>query len=131
METIVHRNKSQIIVASSLDIAAGVWLIICPFVLHFDQVRNAAASDCFFGILIALLAAFRVFGGYSFSGISWINALFGVWILTSPFFLGFYRFHVPLINNIITGAAVIAFACWSAMATATERHPVNSILGNP
>ena len=117
MDTGVIHHRGQIITASSLDFLAGVWLIISPFVLHFQQVRNAAAIDGFLGVLICVLAGCRIMGAYIFPGISWTNAFFGMLILASPFYVGFYHFHTALLNNIISGIVVILLSSWGAVVT--------------
>jgi hypothetical protein len=127
MDTGVIHHRGQIITASSLELFVGGWLIISPFVLHFQQVRNATAIDGFFGILICVLAGCRIMGAYIFPGISWTNAIFGFWILVSPFCVGFYHFHTALINNLISGAALILFATWSATVTIRRSHELRRL----
>jgi hypothetical protein len=118
-DPIIHRKQIQ--VASGLDFLAGIWLIAAPFALHFQNVRNAAAIDGFFGVLIALLAGVRIFA-YMFPSISWFNVVFGIWIVVSPFFLGFYHFHTALVTNILSGIAVIILATWSALLNKADPH---------
>ena len=55
---------------------------------------------------------------WSMSGNSWVNILLGIWIIASPFVLGF---HSPntMWNNIIVGAAVgiLALIRWGMHQT--------------
>lgn len=124
MDTVI-RHRGQVITASGLDILAGVWLIISPFVLGYQDIRNATSNDVVFGILICLLAAIRFFGAYAAASLSWINAIFGLWILVSPWFLVYYHYPSPLWNNVIFGVAVMVLAGWSAMATNTEHRRID------
>jgi len=123
----VENPKSQVATASGLDVLAGIWLLISPFVLSFPGTTGATGNNVLFGIIIAVLAAIRAFGAYRASWISWLNALFGLWVLVSPWFLGFSSFTAPLWNNIIMGIIVIVLSCWSAFAsestTPTRRMP--------
>lgn len=122
----VLRHRGQVITASGLDVLAGIWLIISPFVLGFQDIRNATSNDVIFGIIIVILAAIRFFGAYAVSSLSWIVALIGLWILVSPWVLAYFVNGTPLWNNIITGIVIIVLACWGAIATATEHHyPTN------
>jgi hypothetical protein len=106
---------------------AGVWLIISPFVLHYQQVRNAAAIDGFVGILICVLAGCRLIGAYNFPGISWTNVFFGLLVLASPFYVAFYHFHSALLNNIISGIIVIILSAWSALVTIKRNQEVRRL----
>jgi SPW repeat len=119
MDTVLHHRR-QVITASGLDILAGIWLVLSPFVLGYPDIANATSNDVIFGILIGILAAIRFFGVYVTASLSWVNAIFGLWILVSPWFLEFYHHPTPLWNNVILGILVMILAGWSAMATSTE-----------
>ncbi|MGV2827876.1 SPW repeat domain-containing protein [Myxosarcina sp. GI1(2024)] len=51
-----------------------MWLIIAPFLLGY--VTSASrGNDIAIGIIIAILAALRLFGAYRAAWLSWLNAL--------------------------------------------------------
>jgi hypothetical protein len=112
-------HRGQVATASGLDILAGIWLLISPFVLAFSRVTGAMANDVVLGIVIGVLAAIRFFGAYRQTWLSWINALLGVWVLISPWVVGYSFNHVALTINVVLGIIVIILACWSALATDT------------
>lgn len=112
----VARQNTQVVTASGLDALAGLWLVLSPWVLAF-QVPAATTNNIIFGLLITLLAAIRFFGAFNAAWVSWVNAVLGLWVLLSPWFLGFTAFEVPTTNNIILGIIVIVLASWSALAT--------------
>ena len=64
------------------------------------------------------------------TGVSWINILLGVWVLISPYVLGFAYMHRPTWNNIITGVIIAILAI---IRTSTNRQPawswMNTIAG--
>jgi hypothetical protein len=114
------RHSGQVATASGLDILAGIWLIISPFFLAYANAPRATSNDVILGIIIASLAAVRFFGAYEQAWLSWINVLLGIWVLISPWALGYQTVPAPLWNNVILGIIVIILAAWSALATDTS-----------
>ena len=107
---------------TGLDILAGLWLVVAPFALGFGAVSAAVWNSVIAGIAIALLASSReTHEGLRHPTASWINAIIGVWLVLSPFLLGFSGATVAMWNSVVLGIAVIVFALWSAMSTPAER----------
>lgn len=119
MQHAIYRRQVQ--TASGLDVLAGIWLLISPFVLMFYS-QMATSNNVIVGLAIALIASIRFFGAYDAAWLSWINAVLGLWVLLSPWILGFSEFDVATGNNIILGIIVIVLASWSALATNADRH---------
>jgi len=112
------RHEGQAMTASGLDVLAGIWLLISPFVLAFSStLHSAMVNNVIFGIIIGLLALFRFFNPSNGVVVSWINVILGIWVLISPWVLGFGMDRVPTTNNVIMGIIVIILAGWSAFAT--------------
>ncbi len=107
---------------SGINILAGIWLILTPFLLGFSGALRT--SDIVFGVIIAVLALIRVSSPEDMPSLSWANMIFGLWILISPFFLGSLGVGI-LWNNIIVGIIVAALAAWSASSTAMQ-HPMSA-----
>lgn len=120
MATITHR-KEQVMTASGLDALAGIWLLLSPFILGFMS-GPATTNNVLLGIAIAVLAIIRFSGAYNQSWISWVNVVLGVWVLISPWVLGFASSRVPTTNNVIVGIVVIVLAAWSALVTDMGRR---------
>jgi len=116
-----EKYRAQIKTASTLDLFAGVWLMISPLIL-VSHNSSAMWSDALPGIAIALLALYRIQNPASAVWLSWINVLLGIWILISPWLLRFSGHLKPTVNNVITGGIVIAMAGWSLLATTAMRH---------
>ena len=108
---------SQEKLASGLNVLAGLWLIISPWVLH-DQTQQAYTNNVILGIVIAVLAAIRAGGAYRATWLSWINLLLGLWVIISPWVLQFPASQTQAFwNNVIVGVIVAILAIWSAVAT--------------
>jgi hypothetical protein len=94
--------------ANWVNVVLGAWVIISPFVLGFRNLPNAMWNNAIIGALVLLLALTS--GPGSRVG-SPLNVLLGLWLVVSPFVLGFAA-AVPFWNNIILGAiiAIVAIA---------------------
>ncbi|MGE5335991.1 MAG: SPW repeat protein [Nitrososphaerota archaeon] len=102
--------------ASGLNLLAGIWLIIAPFVLNYDSA-DPVWNDVVFGAAIATVGLVRLGGLYRESWLSWSNAVFGAWIFVSAFWLD--NSATAAWNDLILGAIVIVLAVWSASASET------------
>ena len=108
---------------SGLNLIAGVWLIVSPFVLTLAAFPDARWNNVAAGVAIAVLAAVRM-GASNHFGLSWVNTALGAWVLVSPWILGFATSATLRWNNVITGAVVALVALSSALtadAAAPER----------
>jgi hypothetical protein len=107
---------------SGLDVLAGIWLLISPFVLAFHAGTAAVANNVVLGIVIGVLALIRFFGPSRNVGLSWVNFVLGIWVLISPWVLGFSSYTTALTNNVCMGIVVIILSLWSAAATSSDEH---------
>jgi hypothetical protein len=109
-----NTDRTQIQTASGLNILAGLWLIIAPFLLDYGELRAALGNDVIVGIIVASLAATRVAGAYQASWLSWSNFVLGAWLIIAPFILA-YGQAAPVWNDLILGVIVLTLAFWSAV----------------
>jgi hypothetical protein len=100
--------------AGGFNVLAGIWLIIAPFVLGYDD-GDPYWNDIVFGAIVAVLALARVAGAYRASWMSWLNMLIGAWIFISAFWLD--DTSNAGTNNIILGAIVFVLGLISASAS--------------
>ncbi len=113
--------RAGIKTASGLNILAGIWLIISPFVLGFFHYHQVAPllNTLIAGVIVLVFAAFRVAYPERHPWLSWVNLLLGIWLIISPFFLPEYTTFttraVP--NDVILGIIVGLLAIWSLAAT--------------
>jgi len=100
--------------ASGLNVLAGIWLIIAPFVLGY-QNGDPIWNDVVFGAIVAVLAFARTTFAKRASELSWINALIGVWLFVSAFWLD--SSGTAGTNDIILGCVVFVLSALSASAS--------------
>ena len=115
---VYRMNKNQAVTqvrsASGLDILAAIWLIIAPFALGFGGALRA--SSVLIGIIVGILDIIRVSMPMQMAWLSWVNAVLGLWVIVSPFGLG-YTTSGALWNSVIMGIIIAGLSIWSASAT--------------
>lgn len=104
---------------SILNILAGIWLIIAPFILGYSSITGALWNDIIVGAAVLLFAIVRAVGDARANWASWIDLLLGIWLIIAPFAIGYSAISAALWNDIILGIAVVVFALWSGGSTVT------------
>jgi SPW repeat len=116
-QTVTPQGGNQVRWASGINVIAGLWLIISPFVLSYTGLQGALWNDVILGIVIAALAAIRVAGAMDQPWLSWVNVVLGAWVIISAWVLGFVDTPAALWDNVIVGVIVLIVAAWSALAS--------------
>jgi hypothetical protein len=106
--------RSAVMTASGLNVLAGIWLIIAPFVLGYGD-GDPYWNDIVFGAIVAVLGLARVSGAYRAAWLSWINAAIGAWIFISAWWLD--DTSTAAWNDVIAGAVIFVLALLSASAS--------------
>ena len=115
-------DTSQVKVASGLNFLAGIWIVISAWVYGAVYTSGSAWNSIIVGIVIAAFAAIRFFSPRSAVGLSWINALLGIWMIISPWVYGYASTNTPRMwNSVIFGIIVLILGVWSAAATRGTR----------
>lgn len=107
----------QLRTASGLNVLAGIWLIIAAWILGYAGHHTPQWNDVVLGVIVGILALIRFLGAWRASVLSWINVILGIWLIISPWVLGYSDIHAAAWNNVIVGIAVILLGWWSAMTT--------------
>ena len=87
MATTIQRMRETVQWTSGINIVAGLWLIIAPFVLGYEGIQAALWNDVLVGIIVAAFAVARVARPLMNPSLSWLNALLGLWLIVAPFVL--------------------------------------------
>lgn len=95
----------------AINFVLGAWLVLSPWLLGYmnelGAARNAYATGAI--IAVAALAALVAFHRWE----EWVNAILGVWLVVSPWIIGFSGVAYALWNQIIVGIIVAALALWA------------------
>ena len=95
---------------------AGLWEVIAPFVLGYTS-GTAEYNAIIVGIVLIILGVWSALSNDAGTDrtLNWVNALIGLWLVLSPFILGFSGFVTAMTNAIIVGVIVIILAVWAAV----------------
>lgn len=102
--------------STSLEAIAGILLLLSPLFITFPPTAYAIFNNVTVGASVALIAGLRGFHSVESAGWSWATAVLGIWILGTPWALGFAANSAPMWTNVILGAAIAVFGTWSALA---------------
>jgi hypothetical protein len=123
MSTSTRDYAAQARSASGMNILLGVWLIFSPWTFDYSG-SPAVLNSVFVGILIAIFAAIRLASLRNTASLSGVNLLLALWIIASPWLLGYAANVGAVRDNVILGVVVATLAVWSGGATIAERrHP--------
>ncbi len=109
-----------------VNLALGAWLFVAPWALGYASQPAPAWNSWIFGIVVAAIsiAALVQFAQWE----EWINAVIAVWLVISPWVLGFaapaaagpVTFNTaagPVAwNHVIVGVVVGALALWDGLS---------------
>src|SRR5579884_917381 len=104
--------------AAALNVLAGIWLIISPFVLGYTGA-DATWNPIVFGAIVCVLAFARLAGGARATGISLVNMAIGVWLFVSAFWLA--SSSQASWNVGILGVVVFLLAAWASAPGSRSR----------
>ncbi|MGH6944592.1 MAG: SPW repeat protein [Geminicoccaceae bacterium] len=106
----------------------AVWLFISPWVLGFFW-RMAPAAEAtmplgnlvaaswnawVLGVVIGVLAIWAIAQFAEWQ--DWINGILGIWLVVSPWVLGFGQVPAPTWDHVIVGLLVLILAAWEIWA---------------
>jgi hypothetical protein len=105
--------RDEAMSASGLNVIAGIWLIISPFVLGYGS-GDAYWNPIVFGAIVGVAALARLGGAYRATWLAWLNMAVGVWLFISGFWLA--STARASWNEWILGVVVFVLGAWSAAA---------------
>ncbi len=107
---------------------AGLWVLISPFILGFSGISSAMVNDVVVGIVLIVLGLISALYNRPTTDrtLDWISAIVGLWLLISPFVLGYSVLSlVAMWNAIILGIIVIILSVWASVEfRAPTPHPM-------
>lgn len=93
------------------NLVFGLWLLISPWVLAYRMEASATWNAVIVGALIVAVALFELFRIRAWE--EWTSVALGVWLLISPWLLGFSAVGSAMWTAVIVGLAVAVLALWA------------------
>lgn len=94
-----------------VNVVLGLWLAISPWVLGHADEAASTSNAVIVGALVAVLALFEFFKVAAWE--EWTNFALGLWLVVSPWLLGFSVTVAAMSNAVIVGIAVAVMALWA------------------
>jgi hypothetical protein len=109
------------VIPSLATVALGLWVLATPVLfVFFDAVPVAAINHLLVGVALVTLAMSRAIGRTG-SWASWAVATLGLWLVASPWLLGYSNvetYAMPgllVANDVVTGGLIAALGAWAAL----------------
>jgi hypothetical protein len=109
---------------SRWNMAAAVLLFISPFVFSYTTTTASSFDDYIVGVVVFVLAAIRQYLTSKNVGLSWINAILGLWLIVSPFVMAFTNVYA-IWTNVVLGLAIGILSIASVNETSKSLNPAN------
>lgn len=97
------------------NLVLGLWLVISPWALSYMMETIPTWNAIIVGVVIAVAAIAALVAFHVWE--EWVNVALAVWLIVSPFVLGYASHTTVLWNQIIVGALVGILALWTALTT--------------
>lgn len=104
-----------------LGILLGLWLLVSPLVLGFSGHTAAAWNDAIIGV--GALGLKYVLDRHETRWRGYAALLLGLWLMISPWVLGYSHTAMALWNNVVAGI-ILAGAGVAHARDSTTQHPV-------
>lgn len=88
----------------------GVWLALSPWALGYQDHMAAATNGVVIGVVLiaAALGAFFMPRAWE----EWTEGVLGLWMIVSPWALGFDMRHDAMVNAVVSGIVILVLALW-------------------
>jgi len=94
-----------------INLLIGIWLFVSPWVMGYAAEHQAAAWNAYvIGLAIVVFSGLAVYMHKAWE--EGLNMAFGVWMIISPWVLGFSLPRDVTANAVIVGVLVTALAAW-------------------
>jgi hypothetical protein len=111
-------------IGSTLNLLAGLWLIIAPFALAY-ATPGIMVNSIITGIVVAILGIIGI-AAPSALWSRWLNIVAGLWLIVSVAVYSYTGSIALLWDNFIIGVLVVAFAAWSMNAVQRGEHNLST-----
>jgi alkylation response protein AidB-like acyl-CoA dehydrogenase len=89
----------------------GLWLVVSPWVVGFFDDSFASANAVIVGAALAAAAFGAMLVPQAWE--EWTEAALGLWLVVSPWVLGFSALANATLTVVVSGVVVLALALWT------------------
>jgi len=96
------------------NLVLGAWLFVSPWIMQYPAEIPAATWNAYIsGAVIVVFAAIAMYMPKIWE--EGLNMALGIWMIVSPWILGFSTYRDVTINAVVVGVAVAALAAWAML----------------
>lgn len=106
------------------NLVLGIWLVLSPWILGYMAAPVASWNAYVVGVVIAVAAVAALVAFHEWE--EWVNAALAVWLIISPWVLGFAVVTAAVWNQIVVGVLVGALALWSVFTERERARPAKT-----
>jgi hypothetical protein len=88
----------------------GAWLVLSPWILGYQAETAAMANGVIVGLALVATALGAIFVPRAWE--EWTEVALGVWMIASPWILGFSGIQLAMWSAVISGLVIVALALW-------------------
>ena len=92
----------------------GAWLLISPWALGYTAETSAMGNSIILGIALIALALGAWFAPRIWE--EWTEGILGLWLIASPWLLGFSTHATTMRNAVLVGIVVVVLAAWTLLS---------------
>jgi hypothetical protein len=96
-----------------VTLAAGIWLLFSPAILNYAGAGPATSDAVVLGIVVIILSIIEL--SVPRVAEEWAMVALGVWLVLSPWLLGFGPETTAAWNSVVVGMVIGVLALWAAM----------------
>lgn len=99
-----------------VNVFLGVWVFVSPWfmqqIMAPEGARGAGTWNLYVvGVAIAVLSLVALYAFNAWE--EWLNVALGVWLLVSPWLMGYSASTALRWNAVVAGVLVVVFAAWA------------------
>lgn len=113
-------NRFKTYWEDTLNLLLGAVLFVSPSLLGFVSELTAATNAYIVGAILAAMAAAALFAYQAWE--EWVSGALGIWLIVSPWVLGFSGHSTALFTHMIIGIGAVVLALM-ASAEHYSGHP--------
>ena len=95
----------------AVNAVLGVWLVVSPWLMGYQDSSAAMWNAVIVGMALVAAALGAIFVPRAWE--EWTEGGLAVWLLASPWLLGFAAMEAAMLTAVVTGVVIFALALWT------------------
>jgi len=95
----------------AVNAVLGAWLVLSPWAVAYQQETAAMVNAMVIGLALIAAALGAIFVPRAWE--EWTEGVLGLWMVVSPWALGFSAMSAARLTAVVTGIVIAALALWT------------------